>query len=57
MSEMIVSQKAHEVKTPLNTIMNMLVLLQQKKETFRDPDAQKWILLAKNSSDLLLYII
>lgn len=54
---MIVAQKAHEVKTPLNTIISMLVLLKQKKETFRDPDAQKWILLAKNSSDLLLYII
>ena len=53
-SEIMIASTSHDMRTPLNTIVNMHHLI--KKDT-TDPQLLKWIKVANNSTNLLLYLV
>ena len=54
MSEIMVASTSHDMRTPLNTIINMLILLQRKID---DPTLLKMLKAATSSSHLLMFLV
>ena len=54
LSEIMIASTSHDMRTPLNTIMNMLQLL--SKHILNDP-LQTWIRIANNSTCLLQNLV
>ena len=55
LSEIMIASTSHDMRTPLNTIVAMLNLLQIKIED--DEEALKWLRIANNSTNLLLFLV
>jgi len=60
LSDIMVAQTSHDMRTPLNTILNMLQLICQRVNDpalYNDPKLQKWARVANNSTLLLQYLV
>lgn len=53
-SEIMIASTSHDMRTPLNTIINMHQMI---KNTSQDPLLLKWIRIADDSTNLLLYLV
>lgn len=53
-SEIMIASTSHDMRTPLNTIINMIKLVAQK---INDQQIQKWLNVAISSTNLLLYLV
>lgn len=53
-SEIMIASTSHDMRTPLNTIVNMHRLI---KTEMTDLKLLKWIRVADNSTNLLLYLV
>lgn len=53
-SEIMIASTSHDMRTPLNAITNMLYMI---KNATTNPTIIKWIRVANNSSNLLLYLV
>jgi signal transduction histidine kinase len=51
---MMIASTSHDMKTPLNTILNMIGLIKTRSH---DDLILKWCRVANNSSKLLLYLV
>lgn len=53
-TEIMVASTSHDMRTPLNTIINMhsLILLKETDQTIRN-----WINIANSSTNLLLFLV
>lgn len=52
----MVASTSHDMRTPLNTIINMHNLIELKVKNL-DPNLLKWLKIARASSNLLLYLV
>ena len=50
----MIASTSHDMRTPLNTIISMLNLI---KNRITEPEPLKWIKVANNSTNLLLYLV
>ena len=50
----MIASTSHDMRTPLNTIINMLKLIEVKVS---DSTILKWLKVANNSSNLLLFLV
>ena len=50
----MIASTSHDMRTPLNTIINMLTMIQEK---ISDPFIIRWIRIALNSSNLLMFLV
>ena len=50
----MIASTSHDMRTPLNTILNMHLLIEKK---VTNPIAQKWLRIASNSTKLLLSLV
>ena len=55
LSEIMVASTSHDMRTPLNTILNMHNLIELKVKN--DPNILEWLKIARSSSNLLLYLV
>ena len=55
LSEIMIASTSHDMRTPLNTIINMLKLIKDNLGNGRS--LEKWIRIASNSSSLLLFLV
>ncbi|TNV85651.1 hypothetical protein FGO68_gene11967 [Halteria grandinella] len=55
LSEIMVASTSHDMRTPLNTIINMHSLIEMKVSN--DPDVLHWLQIARSSSNLLLFLV
>ena len=53
-SEIMIASTSHDMRTPLNAITNMLYMI---KNQTSDATMLKWIRVANNSTNLLLYLV
>jgi signal transduction histidine kinase len=54
LSDIMIASASHDMRTPLNTIINMIKLVQNK---VADKNILKWLGVANNSANLLMYIV
>ena len=54
LSDSMIASTSHDMRTPLNTIINMQSLIEPR---VADPLLQKWIRTAKISANLLLFLV
>jgi signal transduction histidine kinase len=54
LTEIMVASTSHDMRTPLNTIINMHSLIEMN---IKDPIILNWLKIAKSSSNLLLYLV
>ena len=54
LSEIMLASTSHDMRTPLNTIISMLKLVQR---TVKDQTTDQWIRIAINSSNLLQFLV
>ena len=54
LQDIMLASTSHDMRTPLNTIINMQGLIEQR---ITDPVLQKWIRIAKTSANLLLFLV
>ncbi|CDW74726.1 multi-sensor hybrid histidine kinase [Stylonychia lemnae] len=54
LTEVMVASTSHDMRTPLNTIINMHQLLEFR---VNEPDLKQYLNIAKNSTDLLRYLV
>jgi signal transduction histidine kinase len=52
--EIMVASTSHDMRTPLNTIINMHDMIESK---IKDPHVLNWLKIARSSSNLLLYLV
>lgn len=55
LSEIMVASTSHDMRTPLNTIINMHALIEMK--VAHDPNILHWLQIARSSSNLLLFLV
>jgi signal transduction histidine kinase len=53
-SDIMIASTSHDMRTPLNTIVNMHTLLENY---LSDPKLKEWIKVAKTSTQLLLFLV
>ena len=53
-SDILVASTSHDMRTPLNTIINMHTLIDSH---INDPKLSRWVKVAKVSTQLLLYLV
>ena len=54
LSDIMIASTSHDMRTPLNTIINMQSLIEQR---ITDPLLQKWTGTVKTSANLLLFLV
>ncbi len=54
LTELMVASTSHDMRTPLNTIINMHQLIELKAS---DPLVKQWLHIAKTSTNLLMYLV
>eukprot|EP00347_Sterkiella_histriomuscorum_P013084 403366084 len=54
LTEIMVASTSHDMRTPLNTIINMHQLIEMKT---MEPQLKQYLSIAKNSTDLLKYLV
>lgn len=54
LTQVMIASTSHDMRTPLNTIINMHKLMGAKAT---DPLVLKWIKVADNSTNLLLHLV
>jgi signal transduction histidine kinase len=54
-TEVMIASTSHDMRTPLNTIINMIKLIQGRIRN--EPQVNKWLKIASNSTNLLLYLV
>jgi len=54
LTEVMVASTSHDMRTPLNTIINMHQLIEFKTE---DETVRSWLRIAKNSTNLLMFLV
>lgn len=54
LSEIMIASTSHDMRTPLNAIINMIRLIQERRD---DAEVSQWLRIALNSSNLLLFLI
>ncbi len=61
LSEIMIASTSHDMRTPLNTIINMLLLISSRVndvlEVQADEQLKKWVRIAINSTQILQYLI
>lgn len=50
----MIASTSHDMRTPLNTIMNMHKLVENK---VTDPNVLKWLNVSKTSVNILIYLV
>ncbi len=55
LTEIMVASTSHDMRTPLNTIINMHNMIELKIND--DPELSSWLKIARSSSNLLLYLV
>jgi K+-sensing histidine kinase KdpD len=54
LSEIMIASTSHDMRTPLNTIINMLLLISSRvndvREVSGDDQLKKWVRIASNST-------
>lgn len=55
LSEIMVASTSHDMRTPLNTILNMHNLIELKVKN--DPKLHQWLKIARSSTNLLLFLV
>jgi signal transduction histidine kinase len=53
-SDIMIASTSHDMRTPLNTIVSMLNMIEKRLE---DLNLLKWLKVAKHSTDLLLCLV
>ena len=53
-TEIMIASTSHDMRTPLNTIINMHRLIESK---VADLNLRKWLRVANNSTNLLMYLV
>ena len=53
-SDIMIASTSHDMRTPLNTVINMHGLI---KNTTQDKNIHKWLKVASNSTNLLLFLV
>ena len=57
----MIASTSHDMRTPLNTIINMLLLISSRvndvREVQADEQLKKWVRVASNSTQLLQYLV
>ena len=53
-SEVMIASTSHDMRTPLNTIINMIRMLEHKVD---NPNLLKWLKIAKTSAGLLTFLV
>jgi signal transduction histidine kinase len=54
LTDIMIASTSHDMRTPLNTIINMNKLMESRIE---DERIKKWIKVANTSANLLLYLV
>lgn len=54
LSEIMIASTSHDMRTPLNTIINMHQMIEIK---VKDPMILQWLKVARSSSNLLLFLV
>lgn len=53
-TDMMVAQTSHDMRTPLNSVINMHMMIETR---VTDKKVLKWLQVAKNSTNLLLFLV
>lgn len=54
LTEIMVASTSHDMRTPLNSIINMHLMIEKKVS---DPNVLKWLSIARCSSNLLMFLV